>query len=55
MPFESALIVGGIVAAFALFGVVLAWADSQTRHLKYIKPADERRSRTRHEEMKKAA
>ena len=31
----SAVIVVGIVLAFGLFGVTLAWADRQTRHVKH--------------------
>jgi hypothetical protein len=53
MPFDSTLIVGGVIAAFALFGAALAWADFQTRHLKYIKPPTQ--AREGREEMKKAA
>jgi hypothetical protein len=33
MPLETALVVAGIVAVFAVFAVVVAWADSRTRHL----------------------
>jgi len=31
MPIESALTLAAIVAAFAVFGIVLAWAEYQTR------------------------
>jgi multisubunit Na+/H+ antiporter MnhC subunit len=33
MPLSNVLILIGIVAAFALFAVVLAWGDHQTRNL----------------------
>lgn len=33
MPTDVALVVAGIVAAFAIFGLVLAWAEMRTRNL----------------------
>jgi hypothetical protein len=33
MPLTTALVVTGIVTVFALFGIVLAWGDRQTRNL----------------------
>jgi multisubunit Na+/H+ antiporter MnhC subunit len=33
MPVIDAFIIAAIVAAFVIFGVVLAWAEYQTRHL----------------------
>ena len=33
MPIIDAFIVAAIVAAFVIFGGVLAWAEYQTRHL----------------------
>jgi hypothetical protein len=33
MPITDAFIIAAIVAAFAIFGAVLAWAEYQTRHL----------------------
>ena len=33
MPITSILILVGIVAAFAVFGLALAWGEYQTRHL----------------------
>jgi hypothetical protein len=33
MPMTSILVLAGIVAAFAAFGIVLAWGERQTRHL----------------------
>jgi hypothetical protein len=33
MPMIDAIIVAAIVAAFVIFGAVLAWAERQTRHL----------------------
>jgi hypothetical protein len=38
MPLESMIMVAAIVAAFTIFGVVLAWVDFQTRPSKK-KPA----------------
>jgi len=31
MPQETAIVVAGIVAAFTIFALVLAWADLQSR------------------------
>ena len=33
MPITTIIILSAIVVAFALFGVVLAWGEMQTRHL----------------------
>ena len=33
MPIESIYAVSAIVVAFAIFGIILAWADQQTKHL----------------------
>jgi hypothetical protein len=33
MPITTVIILSAIVAAFLLFGVVLAWGETQTRHL----------------------
>jgi Flp pilus assembly protein CpaB len=33
MPITTIIILSAIVAAFVLFGVVLAWGEMQTRHL----------------------
>jgi len=33
MPITTVIILSAIVAAFVLFGVVLAWGEMQTRHL----------------------
>ena len=33
MPVTDAVIIVAIVAAFVVFGMVLAWAEIQTRHL----------------------
>ncbi len=33
MPTETIYAVSAIVVAFAIFGIVLAWADQQTKHL----------------------
>lgn len=32
MPTETIVIIAAVTAAFVLFGVVLAWAERQTRH-----------------------
>jgi hypothetical protein len=32
MPIETTIIVSAIVAAFAIFGLVLAWAERQTHN-----------------------
>ncbi|MGO9702881.1 MAG: hypothetical protein ACLPX7_26900 [Xanthobacteraceae bacterium] len=37
MPITDALILAAIVAAFVGFGVVLAWGEYQTRHIRPIK------------------
>jgi len=34
MPVTDALILSGIVAAFVGFGVILAWGEYQTRHIR---------------------
>jgi len=33
MPTETVITLAGIIAFFLIFGVVLAWAQSQTRNL----------------------
>lgn len=33
MPIETAVAVAGIVIAFAVFAIALAWADFQTRNI----------------------
>jgi hypothetical protein len=33
MPIETIYAVSAIVVAFAIFGIILAWADQQTKHL----------------------
>ncbi len=33
MPVETIYAVSAIVVAFAIFGIVLAWADQQTKNL----------------------
>jgi len=33
MPITTIIVLSAIVAIFALFGVVLAWGEMQTRHL----------------------
>jgi len=34
MPIETVIVVSAIIAAFAVFTAVLAWADSQTHGIK---------------------
>lgn len=34
MPITDALILSGIVAAFVGFGLILAWGEYQTRHIR---------------------
>lgn len=38
MTLATILVLAGIVAAFGTFGVVLAWADYQTRNLGQHRP-----------------
>ena len=33
MPITTVIILSAIIVAFVLFGVVLAWGETQTRHL----------------------
>jgi hypothetical protein len=49
------LVIAGIIAAFAVFGVTLAWAEHQTRHLSralHGRPADAKEPK---EDLKLAA
>jgi len=39
MPVSSILVLAGIVAAFSLFGVVLAWAERQTSGILHVEAA----------------
>jgi hypothetical protein len=50
MPLSSILVLTGIVAAFTVFGVVLAWGDYQTRHIR-----DETDAADHQVDLKKAA
>jgi hypothetical protein len=46
MPVTDAVIIAAIVAAFVVFGVVLAWAEIQTRNLpKFVRQSSEPPSR----------
>jgi len=38
MPLTTILILAGIIAAFGTFGIMLAWAEYQTRHLHRDRP-----------------
>ena len=53
MSFSNILILAGIISAFVLFGIVLAWGEYQTRHLK--RPGAEAESAARVQELKEAA
>jgi hypothetical protein len=54
MPFTDILILFGTVAAFATFGLVLAWGEYQTRHL--VRAAEPKSANTHEDhELKKAA
>lgn len=39
MPVTSILVLAGIVGAFTLFGVVLAWAERQTSRIQRVEVA----------------
>jgi hypothetical protein len=39
MPLTTVLVLAGIVAAFGIFGIVLAWAERQTRNIYQDRPA----------------
>lgn len=57
MTTQSALLLAGIVFAFAIFGGVLAWADFYTRGRKpaaEASPAEEGRYQHQHEEQRAA-
>lgn len=52
MPFSDGLIIGAIVSAFAIFGIVQAWGDYQTRNLGRKAAED---TPAREQDIKKAA
>jgi len=52
MPMTSTLVLAGIVAAFATFGIVLAWGDRQTRDLNR---QGAEQTQARMDDLKKAA
>ena len=33
MPYETIVVIAGIVAVFTVFAVAVAWAETRTRHL----------------------
>jgi len=40
MPVTDVIILSAIVAAFAIFALILAWAEYQTRHIRpIVRPA----------------
>lgn len=53
MPVFNILILIGIVSVFGVFGLVLAWAEHQTRNIKRADPNSERA--TQHDDLKMAA
>jgi hypothetical protein len=53
MPITTILVLFGIVLSFVVFGVVLAWADYQTRDLN--RGSEQTSARDDHQDMKKAA
>lgn len=55
MPLIEILVLTGIVAAFAVFGLVLAWGDRQTRHLARMRAEAERQTRDTPDDVKLAA
>ena len=40
MPFETTVVIAGIVAVFAIFAAVVAWAEVRTRNLHRHEPAE---------------
>lgn len=44
MPLTTILVLAGIVAAFGIFGVVLFWAEHQTRNLRRDPPVAPKRA-----------
>jgi multisubunit Na+/H+ antiporter MnhC subunit len=55
MPFIEILVLTGIVTAFAVFGLVLAWGDYQTRHLPRMRAEAERHAQDAPDDVKLAA
>jgi ureidoglycolate hydrolase len=55
MPLSAILVVAGIVAAFSVFGLVLAWGDHQTRHINRGKAEAETAAAQSKSPFKKAA
>lgn len=55
MPLIEILVLTGIVAAFAAFGIVLAWGDYQTRHLPRMRADAEPRAQDAQDDTKLAA
>ena len=44
MPIQTMIILSGIVFAFVIFGVVLAWGERQTRH--FVREGERRSANT---------
>jgi hypothetical protein len=55
MPLIEILILMGIIAVFATFGIVLAWGEYQTRHLSRTRAEAEPRAQHTQDDTKLAA
>jgi multisubunit Na+/H+ antiporter MnhC subunit len=55
MPLTTILVLTGIVLACATFGIVLAWAERQTRNLSQHRPVAAQGSALPRDDMKMAA
>jgi type II secretory pathway pseudopilin PulG len=55
MTLIEILVLMGIVSAFVSFGLVLAWGDSQTRHLPRMRTEAEPPARASQDDLKRAA
>ena len=55
MPLIEILVLMGIVAAFAAFGLVLAWGDYQTRHLPRMRAEAQLQAQDTQADLKRAA
>ena len=55
MTLIEILVLVGIVSAFAGFGLVLAWGDSQTRHLPRMRTEAEPKAQDSQDDLRRAA
>jgi hypothetical protein len=55
MPLTSILVLAGIVAAFATFAIVLAWAEHRTRNIRRDQPVLVEKRVAPQDELKMAA